>query len=63
MLNNLQKMHLKLLREEQFKKAAEAGSDLIGNETADKTKKFSRTSLQNSLGTATIEKILTMMKI
>ena len=56
-------MHLKLLREEQFKKAAEAGSDLIGNETADKTKKFSRTSPQNSLGTATIEKILTMMKI
>ena len=41
MPNNLPKLHLKLLRKEQFKKAAEAGSDLTGDETADATKKFS----------------------
>ena len=55
MPNNLPKLHLKLLRKEQFKKAAEAGSDLTGDETADATKKFSWTSSQNSSETATNE--------
>ena len=48
MLNNLLQIQLKLLQKEQFKNAAEARGDLIGNKIADKITKVSRRSPQNS---------------
>ena len=40
MLNNLLKMHLKLLKTNQFKKTAEAAGELIGNKIADEITRF-----------------------
>ena len=48
MLSNLLQIQLKLLQKEQFKNAAEARGDLIGNKIADKITKVSRRSPQNS---------------
>ena len=47
MLNDLQQIHLKLLQKESFKKTAEATSDLIGNEIANKITRFPKSSQQN----------------
>ena len=41
-------MHLKLLQKEPFRETAEATSDLIGNKTADKITRVSKTSPQNN---------------
>ena len=49
MQNNLQHMHSKLLQNKQFKKAAEATGNLIGNKIADKIARISKTSPQNIL--------------
>ena len=49
MLNNLQKMRLKLLQKESFKKTAGATGDLIGNKIADKITRSSKTSPQDNL--------------
>ena len=48
-------MRLKLYQKNQFKKKVGATGDLIGNKTADKITKISRTSPQNSLETFTDE--------
>ena len=42
-------MHSKLLQNKQFKKAAEATGNLIGNKIADKIARISKTSPQNIL--------------
>ena len=57
MLNNLLKMHLKLLQKEQFKKQQKQLGDLIGNKTADRDSKVSKNSPHNSSETNE-EKIL-----
>ena len=49
MLNNLQKMRLKLLQKESFKKTAEATGDLVGNKIAYKITRSSKTSPQDNL--------------
>ena len=49
MLNNLQKMRLKLLQKESFKKTAGATGDLIGNKIADRITRSSKTSPQDNL--------------
>ena len=41
-------MPLRLLQKEQFKKSAEASSDLIGNKTGDKITKAAKGSSQSS---------------
>ena len=43
MLNNLLKMHLKLLQEKVTQKSAEAAGDLTGNKISDKIKRVSKT--------------------
>ena len=49
MLNNLQKMRLKLLQKESFKKTAGATGNLIGNKIADRITRSSKTSPQDNL--------------
>ena len=49
MLNNQQKMRLKLLQKESFKKTAEATGDLVGNKIAYKITRSSKTSPQDNL--------------
>ena len=49
MLNNLQKMRLKLLQKESFKKTAEATGHLVGNKIAYKITRSSKTSPQDNL--------------
>ena len=51
MLSNQLQMHLKLLQKEQFKKAAEATVDLIGNKISYKITRTSNTSSKNNLET------------
>ena len=41
-------MNLKILQKESFKKTAEPTGDLIGNKTANKIMKVSRSSPQNN---------------
>ena len=48
MLNNLLQMHLKLLQKERFKKTVETTGDIIGNKTADRITKVSKTSPKNN---------------
>ena len=48
MLNNLLKMHLKLLQEKVTQKRAEAAGDLTGNKISDKIKRVSKTLPQNN---------------
>ena len=60
-LNNLQQRHLKLLREKQLKKTAEASSDLIGNKIADritKSQKLRNRIIQKQLQMSMIIKYL-----
>ena len=47
MLNNLQKMHLKLLQKE-FQKTVEVTCNSIGNKIADRITKVSQTSLNSA---------------
>ena len=48
-------MCLKLLQKRAIQKTAEATSDLIGNEIANKVSKFSKNSQQNNSETVTDE--------
>ena len=41
-------MHLKLLQKERFKKTVETTGDIIGNKTADRITKVSKTSPKNN---------------
>ena len=64
MLKNPQRMHLKILQKEQFKKKAETTGDLISNKIADEVvkpyggriTKFSKNSKQNNSETVTNER-------
>ena len=55
MLNNLQHIHLKLLQEKVIKKIGKETGDLIGNKTANRIAKVSRSPPQNKSKTITIE--------
>ena len=48
MLNNLPKMHLKLLQKKVTQKSVEAAGDLTGNKISDKIKRVSKTLPQNN---------------
>ena len=48
MLNNLLRIHLKLLQKTAIQKTAEATRDLIGTKIANKTIRVSKTSPQNN---------------
>ena len=54
-LSNLQQIHLKLLQKESFKKKAEATEDLIGDKTAERIKKLSKSLRQKNSETITNE--------
>ena len=55
MLNNLLQMHSKLLQKRTIQKTAETTDALIGNKTASRITKFSKTLQRNNSETVTNE--------